>query len=258
MNKKVLLLFWVLYSTLLVRSESVVLLAPEDDAVDVSASPTFIWDLLPGNLYSYTLKYVFTIAEYDPEIGATASLITNQVYTDDILDDDDNITYPYPVSAPELDTCTAYVWQVKVYYITIPEEEPFVPVETLLAVSDIFHFSTSCSSEVESFPSQTNKIYMLPRKTLDNFVYLIEGDSLWIKYQEYYAAYSLAYNIKDGQQNIVADSSIGIIPGLNYLAIPIGPGIDESSASMPRIYTLELHTPKGEILRAKFEKQEEE
>jgi hypothetical protein len=57
----------------------------------------------------------------------------------------------------------------------------------------------------------------------------------------------------------VVDTSTTVHYGLNYLTIPLeSEAIVASSVSAPKIYTLEIYTPKGEILRAKFEKQEEE
>jgi len=255
--KNILCLFIIAICSLSGYTQTISLLTPADEATNITAYPVFSWQLLGSSAPGLT--YTFKIAEYNSSIGNAASLST-PLYSEVINDNSNFITYNYPTSLQPLDTCKEYVWLVTATYTTYTTEEPIVPSGVFNFTSDYFHFSTECSASegmaYRTGSTPTNPIYIVPTKAADNFVYLVTTDSLYFKYHEQYDYTSLPYKIYNTSNNIVLESSLQTHYGLNYLAIDVtSEDIVSSSSGTSTIYTLELKTPKGEILRTKFEKK---
>lgn len=253
------LLHVIIFSLFYVMSgsaQSITLLSPQDELISVASYPTFSWQLIGSAPAGLT--YTFKIAEYNASIGDVASL-GSPLYTEVITDNSNFITYNYPTNLQPLDTCKSYVWQVTASYTTYTTEEPIVPLQVYNFSSDYFHFSSTCNSINDNTANRTTTpqypIYIKPVKAVDNFVYLITTDSLYFKYDEVYnRSYNnyLPYRIYTTDDNVALSGSLQVNYGLNYLAIDI---TSSNVLLSPKIYTLEIKTPKGELLRTKFEKK---
>ena len=252
MNK--VLLFFITIISLNGFSQSITLLTPLDELTDVALYPTFSWQLIGS---SHTgLTYTFKIAEYNASASDAASLAT-PLYSEVITDNSNFILYNYPTTLQPLDTCKSYVWQVTASYTTYTTQEPIVPNGTYNFTSDYFHFASSCTTNNTANRTTTPQypIYMKPVKTIDNFVYLITTDSLYFKYDEPYNRSNngyLPYRIYTTDEDVALSDSLPVRYGLNYLAIDI---TSSNVLESPKIYTLEIKSPKGELLKTKFEKK---
>ncbi len=252
MKQKITILMLSFLCMIKVQGQSVNLLTPLEWATGVTGYPVFSWQLTSG---TYTgLTYTFKIAEYNPSIGNAASL-SSPVHTEVISDNNNFITYNYPVTLQPLDTCKEYVWQVTASYTTYTTEEPIVPNGTYNYISPFYHFYSTCVASEQTVSNEENIsiIYVIPKKETDHFVYLITTDSLYLKYNEPYDNDNIKYKIYGtALDSVTSWITLPVQYGLNYLSIPI---TDGNILTSPKIYTLEIRTRKGESLKAKFEKQ---
>lgn len=235
------------------KGQSVMLLTPANNSIGILPYPSFSWQLI-GSSHP-TLSYTFKIAVYDAGIGDAASIAT-PLYSEVISDNSNFINYNYPTTLAMLDSCEQYVWQVTASYVGYTTEEPIEPVTNLYASSPYFHFASYCvvtdPSEEDADAIAPSRIYLVPQRTVDNFVYAVTTDSLYFKYEEPYKNDSIQYRIYSNENNVAASANLPVSYGVNYKAIDIS---DEDIEVSPKIYTLEIKLPKGEILRAKFEKK---
>lgn len=250
--KNIIVFLFLLCFTTYVKGQIVHLLSPVDGATSVQPSPIFTW-LLSGG--SGTISYTLKIAEYDSIIGEHASIITYPVYSKTITSNNPFQIFYYPTTAPVLVNCKKYVWQVTASYTVYTTTEPISQLNTYNYSSQISHFTTSgciAPESLRTLSAPLSKLYIEPKKQMDNFVHLI-SDSLYIKYNEPYDNSQIAYRIYNSD-TVLVNSFVPVNYGLNYLAIGLS-GIQSSTVSAPNIYMLEIKTAKGDLLRTKFEKQ---
>lgn len=253
--KNHLIFLLILFFYIQVSGQTLNLLAPHDGATNVQRHPIFTWQL-SGLTTQSNIKYTFKIAEYNNTIGGQNSINTNLLYASLINNNNPFQIYYYPTNAPSLNDCSEYVWQVIASYTTYTTQEPIVPLNTYNYPSQVFLFKTNCSNEESlTVPTSTSKFYIELKKQTDNFVHLVPTDSLYIKYKEPYYNNRINYKIYTAD-GIIINDTLSVSYGLNYLSINIDKTeIETSSAEEPKIHVFELKTPKGDILRTKFEKK---
>lgn len=247
--KKYIIYTFLFILNISLSAQTVVLQMPISNTQNAPLNPLFTWNLLPSP--GSNVKHVFIIAEYNPSQSNQTTLDNYPLYSHEITSPNSFQSYLY--NGTTLSNCTEYIWQVKTYTITYSTEEPIVPIYTLQVQSEIFSFKTQGCSEEEENPSSTNHShYIVPYKQSDHFVFIIHDNMLRIKYLERYNNTSVQYKIYTSKNHLLAQGGLTVIPGLNYLTIELPSSTIEES---PVIYTLELQEPKGDILKAKFEKK---
>lgn len=249
MKQKIGILFaFIFLITVNSKAQTISLLTPIDELTDVAPYPTFSWQLIGSSASGLT--YTFKIAEYNAAIGDAGSL-ASPIYSEVINDNSNFITYNYPATLQPLDTCKQYVWQVTATYSTYTTQEPIVPLEVFNFTSDYFHFASTCESDGSSNnTTNQNTLYIVPQKTIDNYVYLVKGNTLNIKYKEPYSYSSIEYRIYNYNNSVNYSNSAYIHYGVNYFSIDLSP---LNLSPSPNLYMLELKTSKGDKLKAKFE-----
>lgn len=251
--KKSLILGIMLSIVCFVMGQGVYLLTPTGTTY-APPHPTLTWQLY--GMEQGSVVHTLRIAEYDSTVGSQSSLNQHQIFSKSITSNNPYQIYLYPSTAPTLSPCTEYVWQVTVSYIIYSNQEPIVPLSTFEYASPIAHFMIS-GCESDTFPSDSDtppKQYIELSKQIDHFVYLV-SDSLYIRYNEVYDNGQISYRIYHAD-DVLIHSSTPVHYGLNHFAINLaGIGVEPSSASTSNIYMLEIKTPKGDLLRTKFERQ---
>jgi len=229
------------------------LLYPLDNSMPPTLNPIFSWTSAGNKLF-----YEFKITEVLPhQISLKGSAINNpSFYTQSGLSD---LNYIYPISAPKLESCKNYEWQVLAYKENVVLQEVGIKKSRqLIATSPVFRLKMKCPTRLSKQMVADN--YFALSKTTSSFTYALNSSLIAFKYIEKYKTDKVKLEIKDnsGTTVITIDdfpSTSNLKTGPNYLSIDATQYAELSgyaNAATGEILFLELTNKKGEKWKAKF------
>jgi len=243
---------------------SILLITPGE--YNTYTHPVFSWSNVSWSgpeTVKYSVKLVELLSGQNGTAGIYAALQYNTpvFYVDDLT----STSLSYPVSAPSLNECGRYAWQVQAYIEqTVVNGEYSQTVKVPLQYRGVALFLHDCNTQEPVFMRSPMRNYIIPDKKVDPFVYKIDinQDTLYLRYKDEYLGDSIriqlyAYEGDSVMTQLLPDSFYYKIPNriYNYIHVPFS--AFTSSPSEDQLYFLEVKGIKGDLYRAKLEFEEQ-
>ena len=224
--------------------------------------PLFSWQAPQPIPIGEDINYRFVIVEIRDWQNAESALRSSAVFYSKMLKNTN--TFQYPVTAPKFEECKKYAWRVE-----IVDEKSYIDGEIrkrgrtkAIDRSEVFVFEIFCNQELRTYVPVNN--WWMLRPFIDDKYYTkviqtgspLSSENIFIKYEEKYSGISnLKYKVYDWQRTVLLDNvsdPVPIVKGENHLAVPLS-----SAFNLNEHYIIEVETPKGDIVKARFIIQED-